>query len=1183
MPTLNGQVPPPRSPFRAIGNRTPAVASPESTAKSGLTALPNQHRLSASQKLAAKRASSSSPGRNSPRSNAHMSSAQDTISPSLSSGSLNRRAAVSRRPSSATAPSASSPSSTVSSMSRSGSSSSAGTDFKSQMRQARSQRSTATNASAAIQSSPSDTGLTGEDTDATSDLEAYASSLVSPTHAKSIDSSLARTAPVRSPSRPRSHMDLGETPKRVHLPKNEAHPTLPASVGTGLGIFNLAPGSAGESSEDPFASVKGLMADLGDTIGGSAQSSPELDTQPVSLDAEGAESKRVLASSHSRSHSRSSGDGKNKAEWKVAPSSSLVSLVGVQTTESIEDETAEAEPEAAALPQPLTAQADEDRGNAPSVEQEAPSTSSSDIKAAQTPDKPKRGVWGFLRSQSVSSTSMEAGSAANTSIDEHSVASPSQQATPVVAQSSTPPPQPAQPLKRQPTFAKFSQQLSGFASGFKAQKTKHDQVETNDDDDELRVRLPRRAVDEDRLAELIIKCAEAKHVLRTDSSVSKLREVGLKLEEGWREQLAEAQSLRSRLDVTQDTVEDLEDENKQLRIQLGTLSEQIVLREDDLRLLQQASKEQLERERALWEEEAEQVKANDQYQLAKVRRLLAEERSLSAHLEFLLASAVATQEERVADQQGQLGADGMGDISLADGDDVGGASLSQSGSQSSVKAFGANGYPSMPSFEIHDADTSELGVSSPPVAAGADLSDRMTRRVSMRSSKRGSTEVEVLFHVPASPGSSRPPTTLFSEPPTFGNFAKLGLLSPLLSSARRKSRSSSSSSSHARGIDGAAPHFFSPCPAHRVRVTQSSMEGVPDSVSKLPLLEHKVILVFGTDPSYLSSIVVGMVRRGASAVAIACPSYALAQTVLDDLSAPDLSVKTLAVEASLDSIASIEAALTACTVAFDGLDCIVNAYRPDLSAGASGSLERGDADVCTLQDVLFRLPRVLRIQTTALRALSRRRGGEMDALDADDTRTSGTQSSYGTSVLNIVFEPPACAAPNDEAPMFGGMYRQAMFGLVRDVAVANEGPEVRVNAMLTRNEAGETESEDQAISYLLSDLSEFVNGSIWTPSSIPGSGTTGSSYSCAGPPLCAIESLRDPSTNAETRASQIRARLEAAKAVSDAEVLKATREENDLLESRTHKQDERIRQLECELAEVRQRLQQTEEAVSTLF
>ncbi|SPO23965.1 uncharacterized protein UTRI_03498_B [Ustilago trichophora] len=158
---------------------------------------------------------------------------------------------------------------------------------------------------------------------------------------------------------------------------------------------------------------------------------------------------------------------------------------------------------------------------------------------------------------------------------------------------------------------------------------------TNDDDN-IPLRLSRRQVDEDKLADLIISCADARHVLKTESSPTKLKQVGLKLELGWREQLAEAQQLRSRLEVTQDTVEDLEDENKQLRSQLGTLSEQVVSREDDMRVLEDATRQQLEREREKTELELELVKSDAKCTVKGLERVWQEEKAFALGLGLML-------------------------------------------------------------------------------------------------------------------------------------------------------------------------------------------------------------------------------------------------------------------------------------------------------------------------------------------------------------------------------------------------------------------------------------------------------------------------------------------------------------------------------------------------------------------
>ncbi len=154
--------------------------------------------------------------------------------------------------------------------------------------------------------------------------------------------------------------------------------------------------------------------------------------------------------------------------------------------------------------------------------------------------------------------------------------------------------------------------------------------------EEVPLRLSRRDVDEDKLADLIISCADARHVLKTDTSPTKLKEVGLKLELGWREQLAEAQKLRTRLEVTQDTVEDLEDENKHLRSQLGSLSEQIVSREEAMEELKGTMEGKVRKERERGEAEMEGLKAEKEVVRREGERKWTEEKAVALGLGMML-------------------------------------------------------------------------------------------------------------------------------------------------------------------------------------------------------------------------------------------------------------------------------------------------------------------------------------------------------------------------------------------------------------------------------------------------------------------------------------------------------------------------------------------------------------------
>lgn len=117
--------------------------------------------------------------------------------------------------------------------------------------------------------------------------------------------------------------------------------------------------------------------------------------------------------------------------------------------------------------------------------------------------------------------------------------------------------------------------------------------------EEAPVRLARTRIDEEKLAQLMVSCADTRHVLKTESDPAKLRDTGLRLEKAWRDQLQEAGALRTKLAVAQDTVEDLEDENRQLRKQIAQLAEIIVEREDQLRTTEQQRNEAVERNKQL--------------------------------------------------------------------------------------------------------------------------------------------------------------------------------------------------------------------------------------------------------------------------------------------------------------------------------------------------------------------------------------------------------------------------------------------------------------------------------------------------------------------------------------------------------------------------------------------------------
>ena len=149
-------------------------------------------------------------------------------------------------------------------------------------------------------------------------------------------------------------------------------------------------------------------------------------------------------------------------------------------------------------------------------------------------------------------------------------------------------------------------------------------------------RLSRTRIDETALANLIISCADARHILKTSSDAEQLRAVGLKLERGWRAQLDEAQQLRAKLQTAEDTVADVEDENRQLRVQLGTLSEEVVMREDEVSLVKAECEAKVESARREEEERREEERRRWETRIKEWERRWREEISFSLGLGMIL-------------------------------------------------------------------------------------------------------------------------------------------------------------------------------------------------------------------------------------------------------------------------------------------------------------------------------------------------------------------------------------------------------------------------------------------------------------------------------------------------------------------------------------------------------------------
>ncbi|CAD6885853.1 unnamed protein product [Tilletia controversa] len=193
---------------------------------------------------------------------------------------------------------------------------------------------------------------------------------------------------------------------------------------------------------------------------------------------------------------------------------------------------------------------------------------------------------------------------------------------------------PEPPSRKASAFSPFATIMSNLRT--RSSNATSTTSSAQNDDLDGRSRLPRREIDEDQLAEDIMRFADARHVLRTENSPEELRQLGLRLEEAWREKLAELNALRAKLEAAQDTVSDLEDENVNLRTQLGLLSEQVAARESDLEDFQRLTIGQVEAQRSLWEEEGREERENLEFSLAQAKRSTLEQKSINAQLRLVI-------------------------------------------------------------------------------------------------------------------------------------------------------------------------------------------------------------------------------------------------------------------------------------------------------------------------------------------------------------------------------------------------------------------------------------------------------------------------------------------------------------------------------------------------------------------
>ncbi|KAK0554642.1 hypothetical protein OC845_000674 [Tilletia horrida] len=330
----------------------------------------------------------------------------------------------------------------------------------------------------------------------------------------------------------------------------------------------------------------------------------------------------------------------------------------------------------------------------------------------------------------------------------------------------------------------------------------------NHDGDDLdgRSRLPRRDLDEDKLAEEVMRFAEARHVLRTEIDVEELRRLGLRLEEAWREKLAEVGILRAKLESAQDTVGDLEDENANLRKQLGLLSEQIAARETDLEDFQKLTIGQIEAQRALWEEEGREERENLQFNLAQSKRETLEQKSINAQLRLVILGTLQGRLDGLTDWLAKQNEGESKKARRRMSTQIGKRRESLKSMIMSMDQTLAEEGTSTPlmrqqTFAAEDGDDEQGGGNNPAGMPSSSAMDEVSSTTSgkapggswsPRQSDGDQTEEheddeddeegdhlfdieDVLFNLPTSPsGSGRPATMLFNEPLNLDQLKKMG-------------------------------------------------------------------------------------------------------------------------------------------------------------------------------------------------------------------------------------------------------------------------------------------------------------------------------------------------------------------------------------------------------------------------
>ncbi|PWN45924.1 hypothetical protein IE81DRAFT_130809 [Ceraceosorus guamensis] len=294
-----------------------------------------------------------------------------------------------------------------------------------------------------------------------------------------------------------------------------------------------------------------------------------------------------------------------------------------------------------------------------------------------------------------------------------------------------------------------------------------------------RQRLPRFQVDEAKLAEDVMRFADARDTLHNERSPERLRELGNRLEEGWREKLSETAVMREKLEQAQLSIYDVEDENKNLRLSLKGLSEQIASLESAFHTFQLSTIEQMRKEKELFEEERREELEISRYEVAQGKRELAETKAINAQLRLVVLSGLRNatglgSELAHLDPNAKTGLESRlraiergehGSLAAALGSPPPSATLntpmrallSHDGA-SQAQTEGSHG-------ESSAADESEKsGAATSTDRTSFEEGDTLEASVGANGQDGEIDETSLLFDLPISPTTSRPVTMLFNEP-----------------------------------------------------------------------------------------------------------------------------------------------------------------------------------------------------------------------------------------------------------------------------------------------------------------------------------------------------------------------------------------------------------------------------------